>query len=276
MRPSYASRFRYDKKIRVYFYTSNIDKYMQARLIFSRFGYDLQITKSNYEPYEENYQAGTRGLLRNAVGQLTGEQRKQTCFFIEDTSLRIDALSDMEDYPGVRVKEWFSSINFEELDTNLKKLGRGRGVCVKSDIAFYMPGLSEPIYCYGETRGTVCESRPNFRTNPIYPWLSAESFNGWFVPEGSNKRLGEMEFEESLNYDFRAKSISCLIEKIDALNAALNLSPAYYSTSKEKGVNPKNFQFSLFRLQGVTIVVYGPKCAGKSTLGDYLVKKGGV
>ena len=30
----------------------------------------------------------------------------------------------------------------------------------------------------------------------------AHAVNGWFIPDGATKRLGEMEFEESLGFDF--------------------------------------------------------------------------
>jgi hypothetical protein len=107
-----------------------------------------------------------------------------------------------------------------------------RRAIIKSDIALYVPTLSHHIFFHGETAGRVALSEPSFSASHQYPWLTPSTFNGWFIPDGSNKRLGEMEFEESLRFDFRAKSLSALITRLEEMNSALNLSAPFYTVRK--------------------------------------------
>ena len=41
-RPHYGNAFEYDRILNVFFYTSNTDKLLQARLLFMRHGYELK------------------------------------------------------------------------------------------------------------------------------------------------------------------------------------------------------------------------------------------
>ncbi|MGY4414904.1 inosine/xanthosine triphosphate pyrophosphatase family protein [Bradyrhizobium sp. LB7.1] len=113
------------------------------------------------------------------------------------------------------VKEWFSSASFEALDRELREKGNNRRVIVKSDIALYLPALSRKVFFHGETDGAIATSPPEFSPSAQYPWLTPDTFNGWFIPQGATKRLGEMEFEESLTFDFRAKSLSALVSRLE-------------------------------------------------------------
>src|ERR1700722_12404331 len=219
MRLRYGDVFRFNRPIKVFFYTSNADKLIQARLIFMRSGYQLSHYRSHHEPYDEDYSLGTEGLLTKALKQVSQDFERRSVLFVEDTSVRIEALSDTNDYPGTRVKEWFTETTFDELDRQITLRGGNRQCTVKSDIALRLPTLSRPIFFHGETSGFVAESAPTFAVSPQYPWLTPETFNGWFIPNGSARRLGEMEFEESLSFDFRAKSLRFLIERLEELNA---------------------------------------------------------
>src|SRR5205809_806755 len=100
---------RGDRQLEVHFYTSNIAKFLQARLLFDRSGLVLRHFRAHTEPYSENYQLGKEELLRRAVRDVAQRVAGNPLFFVEDTSLRIEALSsDGADYPGLAVKEWFS------------------------------------------------------------------------------------------------------------------------------------------------------------------------
>ncbi len=270
LRPSYRDVFNFNRTARVFFYTSNLHKLLQARLIFGRYGYALDYYRSHKEPYDEVYDSGTNTLLERAIRQVHEDFGLNSIFFVEDTSLRIDALSDEGDYPGVRVKEWFSDVTFQEVDMDLNARGIGRRATVKSDIGLFVPTLSKPIFVHAETSGTIANTPPIFEPSVQYPWLTPETFNGWFIPDGSHKRLGEMEFEESLDYDFRAKSIIGLISRIDELNAGLNLKPQHYHTRERR--KKQNVQLPLLGDDRLCILVIGNKCAGKSTFGDYMTQ----
>ncbi|MDA9478255.1 xanthosine triphosphate pyrophosphatase [Bradyrhizobium sp. CCBAU 65884] len=282
MRPQYGNALRFDRVLTVYFYTSNADKLLQAKLMFMRHGYALRHYRGRREPYDEDYSLETRQLLDRAIEQVNAEFGVRSIFFVEDTSLRIEALSEgATDYPGLAVKEWFSSASFEALDRELRKKGNDRRVVVKSDIALYLPTLSRKVFFHGETEGAIATSPPAFSPSAQYPWLTPDTFNGWFIPQGATKRLGEMEFEESLTFDFRAKSLSALISRLEELNLALNIPPNFYIV-RRPALPPIAEQQLLFKelmqedKPSQVLVVIGNKCAGKTTLSDYLIARDDV
>jgi inosine/xanthosine triphosphate pyrophosphatase family protein/dephospho-CoA kinase len=272
MRLRYGDVFRFDRLLRTFFYTSNADKLIQARLVFMRSGYQLSHYRSQHEPYDEDYSLGTEGLLGEALKQVSQEFQRRSVLFVEDTSVRIEALSEVTDYPGTRVKEWFAETRFEELDRQISLRGGSRRCTVKSDIALRLPSLSRPIYFHGETSGSVAADAPSFAASPQYPWLTPETFNGWFIPDGSTRRLGEMEFEESIAFDFRAKSLTLLIERLEELNAVINLGRSNHVMRRAAEAETEvGSQLSLLPSdRRDVLIVIGHKCAGKSTFSDFL------
>ena len=272
MRLQYGDVFRFDRLLRTFFYTSNADKLIQARMIFMRSGYQLSHYRSQHEPYDEDYSLGTAGLLSEALKQVSQEFERRSVLFVEDTSVRVEALSDETDYPGTRVKEWFAETSFDDLDRQIALRGGSRRCTVKSDIALRLPSLSRPIFFHGETSGRVADSAPSFEASPQYPWLTPDTFNGWFVPDGSNRRLGEMEFEDSIAFDFRAKSLKLLIERLEELNAVANLGRWNHIARRPADANAGvGNQLSLLPAERRDVlIVIGHKCAGKSTFSDFL------
>lgn len=268
-RPQYGNAFEYDRILNVFFYTSNTEKLLQARLLFMRHGYELRNFRGKREPYEENYELGTVGLLTRAIDQVKAEFGVRSIFFVEDTSVRIEALSNQNDYPGLAVKEWFPQVTFEQVDEQLRQRGNDRRAKVNSDIALYIPTLKSPLFFHGETIGRIADKPPTFEPSVQYPWLTSRTFNGWIVPEGSTKRLGEMEFEESLHYDFRSKALAELLSTLELLNAGINLRPNFYTT--RRAINPYPEQLSLIEEPDrQVILVVGAKCSGKTTFSDYM------
>jgi inosine/xanthosine triphosphate pyrophosphatase family protein/dephospho-CoA kinase len=254
-----------DRQLEIFFYTSNIAKYIQARVVFERAGLLLQHFRSKTEPYAEDYQEGKERLLVRAIDQvLGGGLGSGSLFFVEDTSLRIEALSSgTDDFPGLGVKEWFAVTSFEELDELLRAKGSDRAAEVKSDVALHVPGFSRPVFFQGIARGIVAATPPAFDGNVQYPWLVPETFNGWFIPEGTERRLGEMNLEESWRYDFRTKALESLISRLEEYTAVLNLPAQAYSR--------RQFPDSLRQLPlfaGTILIVVGHTCAGKTTFGD--------
>jgi dephospho-CoA kinase/inosine/xanthosine triphosphate pyrophosphatase family protein len=236
-----------------------------------RHGYELKQFRGRREPYDENYEIGTHGLLTRAIDQVKVEFGVRSIFFVEDTSVRIEALSGVNDFPGLAVKEWFSQTAFSSLDIELRKKGNDRRAKVNSDIALYVPTLRYPLFFHGETIGTIADTPPKFEASIQYPWLTPHTFNGWIVPSDSNKRLGEMEFEESLHYDFRAKALTELLSTVEQLNAAINLRPNFYTV--RKSTNFQSEQLSLIEEPSRhVILVVGARCSGKTTFSDYLAR----
>lgn len=273
LRPSPIEVFlALEKRLHVYFYTSNVPKFLHARFVFEQYGINLNHYKSHKEPYTEDYSLGKKKLLEEALKEILITVGRSTLVFVEDTSLRIEALSNKAlDYPGLKVKEWFNETTFEQLDSLLKKKGRGRNAVVKSEIALHIPHLGNPKLFHGETSGFVAEKSPDFEENPQFPWLTPRSFNGWFIPEKSNRTLGNMSFEESFQYDFRIKAFVKMIKILEEYAAILNLpSIAYSKAPKSKGISHGR---GLFPSEEKIFIVVGLPCAGKTTLGIRLNTK---
>lgn len=261
-----------DRLPEIYFYTSNEQKFLQARQVFARSGLRLRHFPSHTEPYDEDYSYGREHLLLMAIEQVRKVTGGTSIFFVEDTSVVIHALSkNGSEFPGLAVKEWFSRTTFQELDAQLTALGHGRSVTVKSDVALSIPGLGRPILLAAETIGVVADSPPDFLQNPQRPWLTPSTFNGWFVPDGGLKRLGEMSFEESLEYDFRVRSLDKVIDRIEEFTAVLNLPASAFSRRRKQAMSGQ-----MLLMPGVrrALAVIGKTCAGKSTFGEFASDQG--
>lgn len=263
----------------IYFYTSSIEKYLQARLVFGRHGLEVGYFRSRTDPYDEDYSGTSETLLVQAIGQVTEEVGRAHIVFVEDTSLRLEALSQSgADFPGMRVKEWFARMSFEACDRELRDAGSDRRAVVKSDVALKVPGLARPVLFHGETRGHVVDHPRAFRPNSQYPWLTPRTFNGWFVPEGCSDVLGAMALEESWHHDFRVKAFSVVIERLEEYAAALNLPSSAYR--RRRALDSEHGQGRLFEAVGdasrPVLAVIGRTCAGKSTFGEYASGKYGL
>jgi dephospho-CoA kinase len=268
MRPSPRPIFlEAQRRLNVRFYTSNLSKYLQAKLVFESFGLTLHHFRSRTEPYSESYDYGKDSLLTSAVDQIKSDIGRSSLFFIEDTSLRIEALSTSDaDFPGLAVKEWFSSTSFEALDSQLPQDPLLRRATVKSDIALHVPGLADPVFFHGETNGHIAATPPDFDENPHHPWLTPKSFNGWLIPDGAFRRLGEMSWEESWDYDFRVRSLIALVQRLEEYAALLNAPPECYVTLPHRTQLVR--QPNLFNNESRTLIVVGKTCAGKTTFGQ--------
>ena len=258
---------------KVYFYTSSIEKYLQARLVFDRHGLTVDYFKSKTDPYDEDYRGTTSDLLTRAISQVTEQVGRGNLVFVEDTSVRIEALSEAaRDFPGMQVKHWFQVTTFDELDAALRAAGGDRTAVVKSDIALKIPGLDRPILFHGETSGTVADRPPTFTADPQYPWLTPETFNGWFVPDGCDEPLGALRIEASLVHDFRVRAFESLIDRLEEYAAALNLPPSAYRRRRTLSRAAKDAPSLFSRTEddtGPALLVVGRTCAGKTTLAEY-------
>jgi inosine/xanthosine triphosphate pyrophosphatase family protein len=258
-----------EKQLSVFFYTSNLAKFLHARVVFDRSGLVLQHFRSKSDPYKEEYSLGKEILLERAIQEIISSVGSSSLFFAEDTSLRLECLSTAtDDSPGLAVKEWFTETSFERLDSLLKSKGNDRRATVKSDIALHAPGLNHPVFFHGSTEGVVADSPPRFEENLQYPWLTPMSFNGWFIPHGCEKRLGEMSLGESWAYDFRTRCLESLISRLEEYTALLNIPSPYY-VRKVPTDSQQQLKFSAFEGTGTALMVVGHTCAGKTTFGEY-------
>jgi inosine/xanthosine triphosphate pyrophosphatase family protein/dephospho-CoA kinase len=256
----------------VSFFTSSFAKYVQAKLVFEASGLSLTHRRHDDEPYHESYDGTKEELLTEAVREIRGRGAATgSLFFIEDTSIQIDDLSQNGEYPGLAAKEWFDRTTFEELDAKLRINGN-RAATVHSCIALAVPDLERPIFFYGKTLGKVASQPAKFSPDPLYPWLVPNNFSAWFIPDGSSITLSEMSFEASLKYDFRVRSLTALIDRLEEYAVVLNAVPSMYSkmppSKKEQAGG--YLQNELFpEVAKPVYLIIGPTCAGKSTFGNY-------
>ena len=66
-------------------------------------------------------------------------ERDNRLFFIEDTSVKIDVLSEGDsEVPGVDVKYWMRETNFNRLDQILRNKGNNRKCSVTSHVMLFL------------------------------------------------------------------------------------------------------------------------------------------
>lgn len=256
-------------ELKAHFYTTNLQKYLQARTIFERHGLRLSHLARSDRAYNEDYSGTKEQLLANALQELIQLRGAAAPIFIEDTSVRIEALStEGNDFPGLEMKEWFEETSFRELDEELGRRGNDRSVLVSSDIALHLPGLPRPVFFTGTTYARVAEDAPSEFNNSRYPWLTSRTFNGWIVPIGAVQRLGEMSLDDSLPHDFRSLALTRLAERLQEYNSVLTVRQPQRTYHRQ--LRPSLDRTPpLFDALSGGLMVTGYSCAGKTTFGDF-------
>ncbi|KPB84634.1 non-canonical purine NTP pyrophosphatase [Pseudomonas syringae group genomosp. 3] len=204
-----------------------------------------------------------------AYGQALTSDHQHKIFFIEDTSVKINALSRSKEVPGVDIKYWMRENNFYTVDALLKSKRNNRKVSVRSDIVLYLPpalrdsnGETYKVFT-GIVDGNIVDEEKKFDVNPVYPWLDNKSFNKWFVPDGATEVLSLLPIEESLNFDFRKLALQKLICFLESKGLA----------KKKRIIEPPQIQGELFLSQD--FIFCGPTCSGKTVLAFLISRRYG-
>lgn len=196
-------------------------------------------------------------------------ERDNRLFFIEDTSVKIDALSDENnEVPGVNVKFWMQETNFKTLDRELRKRGNNRRCSVTSHVMLFLTNdlrkrlrRSEDYIIFKSTaKGYVTEKEYSIKTQMLYPWLDSKTFNKWFVPDGYTLPVSMLNIEAADAGDFRKGAFEQMLDFL-AKNAVIR--------NRRYTDNQIYLQFY------DSFVAAGRTCAGKTTIGKYLVEKYG-
>jgi inosine/xanthosine triphosphate pyrophosphatase family protein/adenylate kinase family enzyme len=257
------------------FITSNPTKLAHARHLCQ--GYDvniLQYKKLFYGVgYEEPRLFDREKLLEKSINDAITRWKKNVSnygnrlFFIEDTSVRIDALSDENnEIPGVDVKYWMQSHNFTQLDIELKKKGNNRKVSVSSHIILFLTNelkkkleTEEDYIIFKSTsHGTVVQEEQEIDTKILYPWLDNKTFNKWFVPNGFEVPISMLDISEADKSDFRKGAFTQMLDFLKEHDEIKH-------TQRNLIVHRLHFN--------PLYAVCGPTCAGKSTIGKLLLEK---
>ena len=183
--------------------------------------------------------------------------------------MKIDALSESEnEVPGVDVKYWMRKINFNLLDQELRKKGNNRKCSVTSHVMLFLTeelkktlGVTEDYKIFKSTAyGEITEKEYSFETQILYPWLDNKTFNKWFVPDGYSLPVSLLDISQADSGDFRKGAFEQMLAFLKDHGAIKN---------RRLMGNQLHLQFY------DSFVVCGRTCAGKSTIGKYLVDEFG-
>lgn len=266
------------------FFSTNRTKINHFRYLGKK--YNLRVKSfrelNYYASYHEPKINDRTELLRLSYeSALSQWQRRQgrseeiaATFFFEDTSVRIDALSEIEETPGVNIKFWMKDNTFEKLDALLKSKRNNRRATVRSDIIMHLPKkwrellgtTDEFLWVHGEVKGRIASSDESVDLNLIYPWLDDKSFNRWFIPTGAKMPISALSIAEADKFDFRQRAFEKIVGFLDKLHL---VQPA----------EAKPFtQLDLPRIDTLPSVflICGPTCAGKSTSAIWMASNFGI
>lgn len=258
------------------FFTTNQTKLAHARYVAE--GRQIQIKGFRQRTYHADY-VEPRLARRDAILQASYESAKEQLakagfsenshpFILEDTSVRIEALSSSDtEVPGVDIKYWMGDQTFASLDEKLHQAGNDRRALVRSDILLHVPRSlrtgwgtdSDFVLFTGEQTGSVVAAEHDFATNLVYPWLDNRSFNKWFVPDGAALPLGALPIGIADQIDFRRKSLEKLFDFLEER--------FYFSAPRT--------QFELALDKRANIILCGYTCSGKTTASQHLARRFG-
>lgn len=255
----------------IVFFTSSAIKLAHARYLCR--DYDVQITGFREKTFGANYEEpriyDRAELIERSYQDALQRWKKsvssdeQKLFFIEDTSMAVEALSIEREVPGLDVKYWMAETDFASLDSQLRALGNNRRCTVRSDLVLHLPkdlreGNRDGSYrCFTSySHGNIVNQERIIATNLMYPWLDNKTFNKWFVPEGCQEPISLLPITEADQHDFRAAAFREMLSFLERHGQIVKRGTPIIQTQLEAGV-------PLF-------VICGPSCAGKTTLAEHL------
>ncbi|OQW74474.1 MAG: hypothetical protein BVN35_10355 [Proteobacteria bacterium ST_bin11] len=260
----------------IVFFTSSAVKLAHARYLCR--DYDVQITGFREKTFGANYEEpriyDRAELIERSYQDALQRWKKsvsldeQKLFFIEDTSVILEALSVEREVPGLDVKYWMAETDFASLDAQLRELGNNRRCRVRSDLILHLPkdlrkdNQGGSYRCFTSySHGNIVDQDHVIATNLMYPWLDNKTFNKWFVPEGCREPISLLPITEADTHDFRAAAFREMLGFLEHHGRIARRGTPIIQTQLEAGV-------PLF-------VICGPSCAGKTTLAEHLAARYG-
>ena len=261
----------------IIFITSNKTKLAHARYLCRDYNVNILHYKKFFygkgyvEPRVDDRNALLTESFKDAVARWKKHFSKNDdrLFFIEDTSVKIDALSDeVNEVPGVDIKYWMQEIDFEKLDNEIKKRGNNRKCSVSSHVMLFLTdglrnklNIDDDFVIFNSTaEGYVTEKEYSIKTQLLYPWLDNKTFNKWFVPNGYLKPVSLLNINEAEAGDFRKSAFEHMLNFLVDSGMIKN---------RRYADNQVHLQFY------DCFVICGRTCAGKTTIGKYLVDRYG-
>lgn len=262
--------------LRIFFFTSNLTKLAHARYLARQ--HPITISGFRQHTYHADY-FEPRGLSReemldqsynSALQQFkkAGLDPRSQIFFLEDTSVRIDALStDSNDVPGLEIKYWMRTASFERLNRDLYAARNNRRSRVRSDVLLHIPEMYKLRWkekrryriFSGYQEGVIVEQEQAFDTNLVFPWLDNKTFNKWFQPDGVDRPMGALDIADADVVDFRRLSVGGMLRFV----------------AERTPIRPSLKQVRLDIDEYDDFVLCGYTCAGKTTASQFFARNYG-
>jgi dephospho-CoA kinase/inosine/xanthosine triphosphate pyrophosphatase family protein len=264
--------FRKSKiKLNLFFVTSNLVKSYHINHLCNLFGIPVKYYKKIFQSYQENYNFLPEEAIKFSVNFIAQKLKHLGLFFIEDSSIKIDALSENNrEYPGLETKEFFTNKSFSDIDRLIKAKGNNRNATIISRIGLHLPGNIKPEVFYGEIKGKIVEIEPKInKSNKNAIWLYDKSPINFFIPNGENDVLSNLKVKDSYEYDVRLRALEKMFYRLFQFVTIIENAKSIYIKIKPDNV----YQLPLFIPK--VIIISGYTGAGKTTSATYFKNKHG-
>ena len=262
--------FRKSKiKLNLFFVTSNLVKSYHINHLCNLFGISIKYYKEIFQSYQENYNFLPEESIKFSVNFVAQRLKHLGLFFIEDSSIKIDALSENNrEYPGLETKEFFIGKSFSDIDRLIKAKGNNRNATIISRIGLHLPGNIEPEVFYGEIKGKIVEIEPKInKSNNNAIWLYDKSPINFFIPNGEDDVLSNLKVKDSYEYDVRLKVLEKMFYRLFQFMTIIENAKSIYRKVKLDNI----YQLSLFSPK--VIIISGYTGVGKTTSAIYFQNK---
>lgn len=256
-------------KLNLFFVTSNLVKSYHINHLCNLFGIPVKHYKEIFQSYQENYSFLPEEAIKFSVNFIAQRLKHLGLFFIEDSSIKIDVLSENNrEYPGLETKEFFIDKSFSDIDRLIKAKGNNRNATIISRIGLHLPGNIEPEVFYGEIKGKIVVKEPKInKSNKNAIWLYDKSPINFFIPNGENNVLSNLKIKDSYEYDVRLKALGKMFYRLSQFMVIIENAKSIYRKVKWDNVG----QLPLFSPK--VIIISGYTGTGKTTSAIYLKNK---
>lgn len=174
----------------IFFATSNINKFNEARKVLSPYGIAVGMLRvKTLEIQSESLEEIAKTSAVHAFKQCG------LPVIVEDAGLFIEALNG---FPGPYASYVYKTIGNKGL-LKLMENTLNRKACFQSVVAYLSDGLDAPLCFKGEVFGEITEN--------IHEGCSGFGFDPIFKPVKNEKTFAEMSIEEKNKYSHRAKAL---------------------------------------------------------------------
>lgn len=207
----------------VYFASTNPKKKEMVRFILNNYNIEVSFVKPPVEliePQIEGPELREEIKLVSVPLKTVARFINKTPYVVEDTMLFIEFFNrnyTKWELPGLDTKRWLRQIGSSGILDIMGNSDKRKAKFVSQAGAYLKPN----VYCFGrgELFGRISDyiaevSTPKYGTYPYF-------FHVFFIPDGADKTLAEMDMYEYAQYDYMRKGIVNMIQDIS--NSGIDL-----------------------------------------------------